>query len=55
VRLWRRVEAWFLARGYTIHLKWLRPGDKGYAEEAIDDFLSGKDESGQPRDRRGPG
>jgi hypothetical protein len=46
---WVRQPRW---KGYwPPKFEWRK---KGYAEEAIDDFLSGSDESGQPRDRRGP-
>jgi hypothetical protein len=47
----KRGWRWFRSR-YVVRFEWR---NKGYAEEAISDHLSGEDESGQARDRRGPG
>ena len=51
-----RARKWGKRRGYwPPKFRVLLPGDKGDAEDAISGHLSGEDESGQARDRRGPG
>jgi len=49
-----RIMDWLALRWRQVHFRIILPGEKGDAEKAIDDHFA-VDETGQPRDRRGPG